>query len=381
MNKEHWALLSIAVNLFQSLIKFIGALLTGSLSMLGESIHSLSDSTASVIAYLSIKFSEKKHHKFPYGLYKLENIGAIVIGFFLILAAFEIGKKAYEGKIYIKKEFIPVAIAIMIISLLMSLVLSYFERKAGKELNSPTLVADSYHSLTDAFGSMLVLISLSASYFGHNYDRYFAIVVAGLIGYTAFNMLREQVGFILDISADKETIERIRNVILSFEDVEDIKRLLVREAGGRIFIDTTITIKTGDFIKSHDIVDSIEESIVREIPNVHSVFIHYEPASDTRLRIALLLDAKNSIAESFDRAEKIMVFGRDEKPVTIDIKKISEKDIAKLLGNLDVDIVVSGHHPRDSMAKWILHKNKVFVWEPESRNVYEALSEITKQVF
>ncbi len=381
MKKEDWALLSIGINLFQSFIKFIGAILTGSLSMFGEAIHSLSDSTASVIAYLSIKFSEKKHHKFPYGLYKLENIGAIVIGFFLILASFEIGKKAFEGKIYIKKEFLPLAIAIIILSLFISLILSYFERKAGRELNSPTLVADSYHALTDAFGSFLVLVSLSSSYLGYEYDRYFAIIIAGLIGYTAINMLKEQIGFILDISADKETIEKIRNIILSFEDVESIKRLLVREAGGKIFIDTTITIKTDDFIKSHHIVDSIEDKIVSEIPEVYSVFIHYEPASSDRLKIALLLDEEGNVADSFEKAKKIMVFSKEEKPVTIEIKSSRENDIAKLISNLSVDIVISGHHPRDSKAKWILHKNKVFVWEPESKNVYEALSEITKQVY
>ncbi len=380
MNKENWALLSVTINLFQSAIKFVGAILTGSLSMLGEAIHSLSDSTASIIAYISIKFSEKKHHRFPYGLYKLENIGAIVIGFFLIIAGFEIGKRAFEERIVINKEHLPVAILIMVVSLSLSLTLSFFERRAGKRLHSPTLVADSYHTLTDAFGSFLVILSLSASRFGYEYDRYFALAIAGLIGFTAINMLREQIGFILDISADKETVERIRNIILSFDDVVEIKRLLVREAGGRIFIDTTITIKAKDFIKSHNIADAIERKIVEEIPQVHSVFIHYEPHDDGGLRIAVLVDDKDGIAESFGSAKKIMIFKGGEGPEVLEPNSRDEIEIAKILGNLNVDIVISGHHPRDSRAKWYLHKNGIFVWEPESKNIYEAISEITKNV-
>ncbi|MGB9874473.1 MAG: cation diffusion facilitator family transporter, partial [Hydrogenobacter sp.] len=95
MKKEHWALLSLGINTLQALAKMIAGLLTGSLSMIGESFHSLSDSFASVITYLTLRFSEKKSEKFPYGLYKLENVGSIVIAIFLLLASVEIFKRAF----------------------------------------------------------------------------------------------------------------------------------------------------------------------------------------------------------------------------------------------------------------------------------------------
>ena len=177
MKKEHWALISLGVNLLQSLLKLIGGLLTGSLSLLGDAVHSLSDSLASLIAFLSIKFSEVKHERFPYGLYKLENIGAIVISFFLLFTAFEIFHRAIKGKIEIDKDFLGAGILIVILSIILSLTLSFLERRAGKKLNSPTLIADSYHSLTDAFSSFLVLISLSSYYLGINIERYIAIFI------------------------------------------------------------------------------------------------------------------------------------------------------------------------------------------------------------
>ncbi|NPA40670.1 MAG: cation transporter [Aquificae bacterium] len=379
MKKEHWALVSLLLNLIQSGLKFVGGLMTGSLSLLGEALHSLSDATASVIAYLSIKFSEKKHEKFPYGLYKLENIGAIVIAIFLIVAAYEIGHRALSGQVEIDREALPIGIAVVVFSLVSSLTLSFLERRAGKKLNSPTLIADSYHTLTDAFGSALVLVSLSAVYMGYNYDRYFALAVVALILYTAFGLLKEQIGAILDISADEETIEKIRNIILSFPEVESIKRLLVRSAGGKLFIDAEILLRPGSFMRSHAIADEIERKIVKEIDNVEMVFIHYEPAREEKLRIAVFSSDGESLCRNFKNVKKMFLFEeRSGKPEVKEVEVKSEEDVAKLLVRENVDIVICGHHPESAKAKWILHKNGVFVWETDTDNIYEALSEVSK---
>ena len=379
MEKEHWALVSLLLNLLQAGLKFLGGVLTGSLSLIAESIHSLSDSAASLIAFISIKLSKRTSHRFPYGLHKLENIGAIAIAFFLILAAFEIGKKALREPVVIDKEALPVGIAVVVFSLISSLTLSFLERRAGKRLNSPTLIADSYHTLTDAFGSFLVLVSLSASFFGYQYDRYFAVAIAVLILYTAFGLLKEEVGAILDISADEETVEKIRGIILSFPEVVGIKRLLVRSAGGKLFIDAVIILRQGSFIKSHRIADEIEKRIAQEIDNVEMVFIHYEPAGEETLRVALFSGDGNTLCRSFNDVSKMYVFEeKSGNPRVVEVQAEKEEDVAKLLAREGVDIVICGHHPESSIAKWILHKNGVFVWETDRENIYEALSEVSR---
>ncbi len=379
MKKHHWALVSLLLNLTQAGLKFLGGVLTGSLSLVGEALHSLSDSMASVIAYLSIKFSEKKHQRFPYGLYKLENIGAIVISVFLILSAFEIGKRALTREIIIKEEYLWIGLGVVLFSLISSLTLSFLERRAGKKLGSPTLVADSYHTLTDAFGSTLVLVSLSAVYFGYNYDRYFALAVVGIILYTAFGLLKNQIGEILDISADEETVERIRNIILSFREVQEIKRLLVRSAGGKLFVDAEILLKPGSFMRSHSIADAIEEKITREIESVEMVFIHYEPANGSRLRVAVFSSEDDSLCRDFRNVKKMYIFEEGKgRPRVEEVQVSSEEDVARILVREGIDIVICGHHPDSSRAKWILHRNGVFVWETDNSNIYEALAEISK---
>lgn len=383
MKKEHWALVSLGLNLLQSLLKLIGGLLSGSLSLLGDAVHSLSDAVASLVAFFSIKFSQVKHERFPYGLYKLENIGAIVISFFLIFTAWEIINRALKGEIKIDKENLPIGIGIVIFSIVASLTLSFLERRAGKRLNSPTLIADSYHTLTDAFSSFLVLVSLVSYYLGYNIEKYIAIAVALLILYTAFGLLKEQVGAILDVSADKETVEKIKEIILSFPEVGEIKRLLVRNAGGRLFIDAVISLNTSDFIKSHRIADAIEQKIMKEIPNVEMVFIHYEPCcGDDKLKIAVLTK-DGRIAKDFEETEKILIFKEGSgKPEVINIDPKEEKNkeecTARELVRRNVNLVISGYHPKSNTAKWILHRNNIFVWETDKENPYEALAEVSK---
>ena len=383
MKKEHWALVSLGLNLLQSFLKLIGGLLSGSLSLIGDAIHSLSDAIASLIAFFSIKFSQVKNEKFPYGLYKLENIGAIVISFFLIFTAWEIIHRALKGEIKIDKENLPIGIGIVLFSITTSLTLSFLERRAGKKLNSPTLIADSYHTLTDAFSSFLVLISLLSYYLGYNIEKYIAIAVALLILYTAFELLKEQIGAILDISADRETIEKIKKIILSFPEVGEIKRLLVRNAGGRLFIDAVISIKTADFVKSHRIADAIEQKIMKEIPNVEMVFIHYEPCCvDDKLKIAVLTK-DGQVARDFGETERILVFKEGSgKPEVINFNGKEEKNVeecvARELVRRNVNLVISGFHPKSNTAKWILHRNNVFVWETDKTNPYEALAEVSQ---
>lgn len=374
MKKHHWALISLSVNLLQALLKFIAGILTGSLSMVGEAVHSLSDSFASVVAFITIKLSDKKTKRFPYGLYKLENIGSIVIAFFLLLTAYEMIRRAISKEVVVKEEYLGFGLGVVVFSLLSSLTLSFLERRAGKRLNSPTLIADSYHTLTDAFGSSLVLMSLFGVYMGYQLDRYFAFGVAMLISYTAFGILWKEVSVLLDVSADEKTLDRIRQVLLSFPEVKEIKGLFVRSSGGKLFADLVIALEGRDFIRMHQLVDQIEEKLKEEIRELDMVFIHYEPVDGEDLRVGVLVDERGNISQKFERAKELLIFG--DSPERIKELPKDEVDISELVCNKGLLVVICGHHPESSKAKGILSQRGVFVWETEEKNPYKALKEV-----
>ncbi len=374
MKKHHWALISLSVNLFQALLKFIAGILTGSLSMVGEAVHSLSDSFASVIAFITIKLSDKKTKRFPYGLYKLENIGSIIIAFFLLLTAYEMIRRAISKEVVVKEEYLGFGLGVVVFSLLSSLTLSFLERRAGKRLNSPTLIADSYHTLTDAFGSSLVLMSLLGVYMGYQLDRYFALGVALLISYTAFSILWKEVSVLLDVSADEKTLDKIRQVLLSFPEVKEIKGLFVRSSGGKLFADLVLALEGRDFIRMHQLVDLIEQKLKEEIKELDMVFIHYEPVGGEDLRVGVLVDERGNISQKFERAKELLIFGGS--PERIKELPKDEVDISELVCNKGLLVVICGHHPESSKAKGILSQRGVFVWETEEKNPYKALKEV-----
>jgi cation diffusion facilitator family transporter len=377
MSKEHWALIALLVNLLQSLAKFVGGVFSGSLSLIGEAVHSLSDSFASVITYISIKFSTKRNERFPYGLYKLENLASVVISFFLFLASYEIIKRAFSQRVEIKEEFWGIGAGVVVFSLFSSLSLSMLERWAGKRHNSPALIADSYHTLTDAFGSSLVLLSFVSAKLGYQLDRYFAMAVSLLILWTAISILKREFAVLLDVSADEKTLERIRQTILDFENIKEIKHLYVRSSGGRLFADITVAIEGWNFHHIHQTVDTLEERLKREIPGLEMVFIHYEPVGGIKPRVGVLLDEEQKVSSHFERTKYLAIFSDGKGEL---LKEISggEREISQILAENGVNIVVCGWHPEDQTARLNMSRAGIFVWETEEKNPYIALSQIAK---
>jgi len=377
MSKEHWVLIALLVNLLQSLAKFVGGVLSGSLSLIGEAVHSLSDSFASVITYISIKFSTKKNERFPYGLYKLENLASVVISFFLFLASYEIVKRAFSERVEIKQEFWGIGAGVVVFSLFSSLSLSMLERWAGKRHNSPALIADSYHTLTDAFGSSLVLLSFVSAKLGHQLDRYFAMAVSLLILWTAISILKREFAVLLDVSADEKTLEKIRQIILDFENIKEIKHLYVRSSGGRLFADITVAIEGWNFNHIYQTVDALEERLKREIPGLEMVFIHYEPVGGIKPKVGVLLDEEQKVSSHFERTKYLAIFSDGKREL---LKEISggEREISQILAENGVNIVVCGWHPEDQTARLNMSRAGIFVWETEERNPYIAFSQIAE---
>ncbi len=375
MKKEHWALLSLAVNLLQSFLKLVAGIFTGSLSLIGEAFHSFADSFVSLLAFFAILFSEKKSKRFPYGLYKLENLGAILIGVVLLLVAYEVFSRALSFQVSVREEYLGLGLGVVVFSLLSSLSLSFLERRAGKRLNSPALVADSYHTLTDALGSSLVLMSLLSVYMGYQLDAYFAMGVSALIAYTALSILKRELSVLLDVSVDAKTLEEVRSIILSFEEVKGIKHLFMRSSGGKLFADITLTLDCKSFIRAHEVVDSVEMALKEAFHNMEMVFIHYEP-DDCSTKIAVLVDEVDEVASKFSTAKKAIIFQEGEKAKVLSLENMEEREISESLSQEGVKVVVSGHHPESPYAKAVLSKEGVFVWETHETNPYKALSEI-----
>ncbi|NPA16521.1 cation diffusion facilitator family transporter [Persephonella sp.] len=377
--KERWALGSLILNTTLTVLKFIFALITGSLALMAEAIHSFSDLIASVVSLVSVKLAARKTSEYPYGLYKLENMAAVVISLFLFFAAYEIIKEAFFSQEERVVKHTELAIGVMVIAMMATFIYSRLELKAAKRLNSPALLADAQHIWADFLSSLIVIVGLVGTYFGYNLDKYAAAVVALFVFYSGWEIFSSGLKVLLDVSLEKEEIEKIKRIIYSHPAVVDIRHIRGRVAGSFKFLDVELLLHNFSLRETHRIVDEIERRIKEEIPNIDSVFIHYEPVRQEGLRIAFLVDDEKNIKD-FSSASQIITVDLSENgnvqvnnPLEVEP---DEREIGDILSKINIDIVVASHHPEEFEVRWKLTRAGVMVWETDRKNFDEALEEI-----
>jgi cation diffusion facilitator family transporter len=284
--KKKVAFLSIASNTSLIVMKIIAGILSGSVSIISEAIHSSMDLLASFIAFYSVNISSKPADKeHPYGHGKVENISGVVEGVLIFVAAFLIVKEAIY-KILNPTEIkdFYVAIAVMSASALANVVVSRILYKVAKEEDSVALEADALHLKTDVYTSAGVALGLALIKITGNgfLDPIVAIGVACLIIKEAWELCCHAFGPLIDSSMSDEEEKKIQDILLDYrEKVIDYSKLRARRSGQYKLIDFTIIVSENLSLKeAHEISEEIEKQIEESIHNT-DVLIHIEPEKTT----------------------------------------------------------------------------------------------------
>lgn len=277
-----FALLSIISNTALILMKIIAGILSGSVSIISEAIHSSMDLIASLVAFFSVKQSSKPADRdHPYGHGKIENISAIIEGILIFIAAALIIIKAYH-KIYepaeIDKE--SVAIAVMVISALVNLFVSRKLYRVSREEDSMALEADALHLKTDVYTSLgvglgILLIKLTGLII---LDSVVAMLVALLIIKESWVLCKNAVNYLLDVKLSDKEEEEIEKIIKehSHEFIE-YHKLKTRKSGNLKHIDFHIVVDPDLTVSvTHEIIAGIKRDMSIRIKNTR-VNIHVDP--------------------------------------------------------------------------------------------------------
>lgn len=284
------------------------AVFTGSTALLAEMIHSLTDVIGSLTVLVGITLSRKKSPSFPWGLYKVENIAAIVSAFFIFLLAYEIGKSTlFSGAKEIKNINISIlSLAVMTIPIVL---FARYEKKKALELNSPSLLADAQNWMTDIAPIVVVIGGLAGSVVYPHADKIASIIVIVFIMRAGYNIARDSLKSLLDASVDSRTIEKMKEIVHSFGAVKAINSLIARNSGSFIFVHLNITLSVKKLKEAHHTANDIEEAIRKEVPFMERIIIHYEPEKKDFLRYAVPLNNKEGeISEHFGGAPFIAIW-------------------------------------------------------------------------
>jgi len=304
---EKIALQSILIAFLIFGIKLIAAIITGSIALKAEAFHTLTDFIASLTVYAGLKIAKRKTKSFPYGLYKIENLISVVISLLVLFSGYEIAFEVINSKQTEVKNSI-VGIVILIVVVLTSYAFSKYEKKIGKEINSPILIADADHGYIDVLSNVIVMISIIFETIGYHLDKIATLIVVIFIVKTGFEILKDGVKVLLDASVDYETLNKTEKIILNTPQVVEIKKLIGRNSGRFKFIEANIVIKTHNLDKAHLIADKIENQIEQELTNIDHVLIHYEPMQkEEMIYVIPLTEGKNRISSHFGEAPCFMV--------------------------------------------------------------------------
>lgn len=279
-----WVLL---LNLLVAGSKLLYGHLTQSLSMWADGVHSSFDGASNVIGLVGVwaaSFPPDENH--PYGHRKYETFASFGISILLFLTCFHIIRDSILRFNSTEAPMItPLSFGIMLSTMGINYAVMRLEKRRGRELKSDILVADSMHTRSDLFTSTSVLVSFVAVLIGIRIlDPIIALIIAGFIGKTGFEILREASLVLSDSSRIDPRL--IREIAMRVPQVQDCHGVRTRGTLNHTYVDFHIDVSsemTAD--KSHELVHEVEALIKKELAEVVDVVIHVEP---TKNKSALL---------------------------------------------------------------------------------------------
>jgi cation diffusion facilitator family transporter len=326
------AVYSLLLNIGLVGTKLVLSQISGSLSLRADAVHSMVDVFASLALILGLIISSRKSKDFPYGLYKVENVVSVVISILLFLTAYEIAVAAARGGLapLSYRGWLLAAVAALVP---VPFIFGRYQVHVGRQLNSPSLIADGVQHQVDVLTSAVVLVAFLGQSSGLALDRAAAVIIALFIIRSGWDILKSGMRVLLDASVDPETLDKIRSLILEEPAVSSLKEVTARNSGRYLFVEASLTLRIRDLKRAHLASLHIEDKIRREVPNVDRVLIHYEPQTKTVMRYAIpLADPRGDIGQHFGESPYFALMDVDLKQRSLlrqEIVANSFKDLPK----------------------------------------------------
>ncbi len=295
----------LILNIIVALSKIIYGTITNTSSMIADGYHSVSDGASNIIGIIAIwlasKPADKKH---PYGHHKFETLATIVISLLLFFVSFEILSDAYER---LKNPVVPdidiFNFVVMIATLLINILVVWYEHKKGKELKSSILISDSKHTKSDIYVSISVIISLLAVELGLEIvDTIVAAVIAVLIIKAGFEILIPGINILSD--ANIIDTDEIYDLVMLMPEVIFCHKIRTRGKEDYVMIDLHVGIDRDFTLEyAHILSHDIEDMLKSKLDGIGEVIVHMEPAILKEKDIAIKKEIESRM-KNFNKINK-----------------------------------------------------------------------------
>jgi cation diffusion facilitator family transporter len=281
--KTRAAWISIVSNSLLIILKVVAGVITGSVAIITEAVHSSIDLVASLVAYFSVrKADEPADESHPYGHEKIENLAAAFEGLLIVLGAAIIIYEAVRklaGDPHVEK--IGFGIAVIAFSAVVNLFVSRFLYRRAHETDSPALEGDAAHLRTDAITSVGVLVALAlvAITGVAELDAVAALVVAVAIIFSGVRLVSRSSRVLVDEALPEDERRSVADAIESYGagEVIGFHKIRARRGGSRRYVDLHVQFRRGTTLeRAHEVSHELQAAIRARLGGA-DVLIHLEP--------------------------------------------------------------------------------------------------------
>lgn len=270
----------IVTNFLLFLMKIIVGTVFHSVSVTADAVNNLTDSGSSVVTLIGFKMASKPaDEKHPFGHARIEYLSGVIVSFIVIFLGLQLGMSSIE-KILTPEEnaLTPVALVVLVISILVKLWQCLFYRKVGRMIKSESVEATSKDSCNDVIATSVVLLGAVITMLtGVNLDGYMGAAVALFIVFSGVQLTISTADPLLGQAPEGELVQTITEKMLSYPGIIGMHDLAVHNYGvGRCFASAHCEVDAkNDILVSHDLIDNIERDFSRDL-GIHMV-IHLDP--------------------------------------------------------------------------------------------------------
>lgn len=278
-------LIGSAIDFVLGVAKVVTGWLVNSQALIADGIHSFSDLLTDFMVLYAAKHAHKEADEvYPYGYGRIETLATVSLGVVLAIIASGIAYSAIQrlNDPNVLMDFTLLALLVALASIASKEWVYRYTIAAARRLRSDMLRANAWHSRSDAFSSIVVLIGIAGVMLDYPYlDAVAAIVVAAMIAHIGLGLIRSSTRELIDTALDPEKVMAIRNHIHTVKGVRSTHTLRTRKSASNAFVDVHIQVDPRLSVsEGHQIGDAVRRRLIKHIDGVTDVTVHIDPEDD-----------------------------------------------------------------------------------------------------